>query len=136
MRIRNLNKKTDPADRRRFLRISKNIAIKFKDKEVDFVTETKNISCIGAYCEVDTYLPLLTKLKITLLLPRSKNSKTAKPIVCEGTVVRVERADNGVEQNRYNIAIYFNQISKSDMKLIDIYVKNHAALPQKTALLA
>lgn len=134
MQIRNLNKKTDPADRRRFLRISKNIAIKFKDKEVDFVTETKNISCIGAYCEVDTYLPLLTKLKITLLLPRSKNSKTAKPIVCEGTVVRVERAGSGVEQNRYNIAIYFNQISKSDMKLIDIYVKNHAALLQKTAL--
>lgn len=131
MRIRKLPETQDPADRRRYPRVEKNIAIKIKEKDVDFVTETKNISCIGAYCQVDTYLPILTKLKITLLLPRSKSSKSAKHVTCEGTVVRVERCPQPLEQNKYDIAIYFNQIAKSDMKLIDAYVKTHVDQQQK-----
>ena len=112
-------------ERRRYPRVSKNIAIKIKDKEADFVTETQNISCIGAYCRLDSYIPILTKLKITLLLPRSKGSKTARHITCEGTVVRIERSTDTLEHNRYNIAIYFNHITKADMKIIDSYVKNN-----------
>ena len=133
MRLRNQPKKQDPSDRRRYPRLEKNIAIKLKEKDVDFVTETKNISCIGAYCQVDTYLPILTKLKITLLLPRSKSSKSSRHITCEGTVVRVERAPEPCEPNKYNIAVYFSSISKGDMKLIDGYVKNHSAQLQKTS---
>lgn len=129
MQIRKPPKKQDPQDRRRFPRVWKNLAIKLEDKEVDFVTETKNISCIGAYCQTDAYLPILTRLKITLLLPKSKRSKTAKPIACEGTVVRVERSNDPLESNKYDVAIYFNQISKGDMKLIDEYVKNNIARP-------
>jgi hypothetical protein len=117
--------KNDARDRRRFARAAKNLAIKLEDKEVDFVTETKNISCIGAYCQIDTYLPILTKLNITLLLPKDKNSKTPKHISCEGTVVRIEKCADSLEPNKYNVAVYFNQINKSDMKLIDRYVKTH-----------
>jgi hypothetical protein len=119
------SQKKDGRERRRFPRASKNLAIKLEDREVDFVTETKNISCIGAYCQVDTYLPILTKLKITILLPKNKGTKTPKHIVCEGSVVRIEKHADTLEANRYNIAIYFNQISKPDMKLIDQYVKTH-----------
>jgi hypothetical protein len=38
--------------------------------------------------------------------------------------VRVEKSSDPIENNKYNIAIYFNQISKSDMKLVDRYVKH------------
>ncbi len=112
-------------ERRRFARVHKNIAIKLRDQEADFVTQTQNISCIGAYCQIDAYLPILTKLKITLLLPKSGSSKTPRHITCEGTIVRVERSNDPIETNKYNIAIYFNQISKGDMKFIDAYVKSH-----------
>ncbi len=115
------------AERRRFRRADRNIAIKLRDQEADFVTETKNISCIGAYCSIDTYLPILTKLKITLLLPKCRNSKKPKHITCEGTIVRVEHSGSPIENNKYNIAIYFNEISKGDMKLIDEYVRESAA---------
>jgi len=111
-------------DRRRFTRADRNLAIKIKDKDIDFVTETKNVSCIGAYCEIDGYIPVLTKLRITLLLPKSKKLKDSKHIVCEGTVVRIEKSAHPLENNNFNIAIYFNQISKADMKIIDRYVKN------------
>jgi len=114
-----------PQERRRYPRVSKSLAIKLKDREADFVTETKNVSCIGAYCTVNAYIPVLTRLRITLILPKSRDLKTSKPINCEGTVVRVEKCPPGIEANRYNIAIYFNQISKGDMKTIDHYVKHH-----------
>ena len=127
MPIKKLNKKATGAERRRYARAPRSLAIKLEDREADFVTETKNISCIGAYCQIDNYLPILTKLKITLLVPKSKSLKTAKHITCEGTIVRVERSSDPLEQNKYNIAIYFNQISKGDMKLIDSYVKNNSA---------
>ncbi len=115
---------TSAQERRRFTRADKNLAIKIKDRDADFVTETKNVSCIGAYCEIDGYVPVLTKLRITLLLPKSRNLKNSKHITCEGTVVRVEKSSDPIENNKYNIAIYFNQISKSDMKLVDRYVKH------------
>jgi hypothetical protein len=133
MQIKNQPRKESSQERRRYPRVEKNVAIKLKDKDVDFVTETENISCIGAYCRIDSYLPILTKLKITLLLPRSKKSKTAKHIICEGSVVRIERCPDGLEHDKYNIAIYFNQISKGDMKLIDAYVKNHFTAPPQAA---
>lgn len=125
-----MNKLLKNEERRRFPRIFKNIAIKLKDKEVDFVTETKNISCLGAYCQIDNYLPILTKIRITLLIPKSKSSKTAKHLVCEGTIVRIEHSNDPLEPHKYNVAIYFNQISKADIKLIDKYVKNHISCPQ------
>ena len=65
------------SERRRAARTPKNLAIKLKEREVDFVTETKNISCIGAYCQIDGYLPILTKLRITLLLPKTKGTKSS-----------------------------------------------------------
>ena len=118
-------KGSDPQDRRRYPRVSKSLAIKLKDRDADFVTETKNVSCIGAYCTVNAYVPVLTKLRITLVLPKCRDVKASKPISCEGTVVRVEKCPPGIENNQYNIAIYFNQITKGDMKVIDHYVKNH-----------
>lgn len=124
MPIKRLPLKGTAQERRRFPRADKNLAIKIKDKAVDFVTETKNISCIGAYCQIENYLPILTKLKITLLVP---NAKGPRHITCEGTIVRIERSPDPVENNKYNIAIYFNKIGKGDMKLIDRYVKSNLA---------
>lgn len=124
MPIKKQTHRPDEKDRRRHLRVDKNVAIKLKDQDADFVTETKNLSCIGAYAQIDTYIPILTKLKVTLLLPRQRNAKEARHITCEGTVVRVERTGAAEEPNKYNIAIYFNEISKNDMRHIDAYVKN------------
>jgi c-di-GMP-binding flagellar brake protein YcgR len=115
-----------PAERRRYPRASKNLAIKITDREADFVTETQNISCIGAYCHIDSYLPILTKLKISIVLPKTRETGPAQHIVCEGTVVRIEKGHDTLE-NFYHVAVYFNKISKGDMRLIDQYVKHHLA---------
>ena len=114
------------AEKRRYPRLKKNLPIKIKHEEFDLVTETKNISCAGAYCRVDRYIPMMTKLKIKILLP-SKVKNNPLCINCVGTVVRVEKNDNPLE-SEYNVAIFFNEINKSSMNKINNFVKQQNRL--------
>ena len=109
-------------EQRRYPRVSKNLPIKIKNGNFDIITETKNISCTGAYCQADKYIPVFTKIKTTILLP-SKTKNHTQNISCSGVVVRVEKNDNTLEP-QYNIAIYFNEISKLNMLKINRFVKN------------
>lgn len=109
-------------EKRRYPRVSKNLPIKIKNGDFDIITETKNVSCTGAYCQVDKYIPVFTKIKTTILLP-SKTKNATQNINCKGVVVRVEKSNNTLEQ-QYNIAIYFNEISKINLLKINRFVKN------------
>lgn len=112
-------------EKRRYPRASKNLPIKIKNDDFDLVAETKNISCIGAYCQVDRYIAPFTKLQTTILLP-PKTKKNTHSIICKGVVVRVEKNHNDLE-TQYNIAIYFNEISKIAMLKINRFLKDHPA---------
>ena len=109
-------------ERRRHPRLEKNIPLKLCGDEFDVVTETRNLSCSGAYCRVDKYFEPMTKLKIHLLLPLKKGQKgVTRKVSCQGVVVRVE-SQPGSEY--FNIAIYFNEISKRDIKCIAEYISS------------
>ena len=112
-------------EKRRAPRIKKNIPIKIKNIDFDIVTETKNISCNGAYCQVDRYLAPLTKIKTRILVP-SKTKEKHYCIDCEGVVVRVEKNENDLE-DQYNVAIYFEQINKSDIAKINRFIKDRSS---------
>lgn len=105
-------------ERRKHPRIKKKLPLKLKSQEFDLITETKNISASGAYCRIPRYLAPLTRLGISLILP-SKN-KTEK-IDCKGVIVRTEENLD----NTSDIAIYFNEIKKSDQKKISRYIDYH-----------
>lgn len=110
-------------EKRRHLRIARNLPIKLRHDDFDIVTETKNVSCVGAYCQVDRYVAPFTKINATLLLSAEKD----KTINCKGVVVRVEKIQNTLEP-QYNIAIYFNEISKVNMSRINHFIKeNHSS---------
>lgn len=108
-------------ERRRYPRTKERVPLKIKNG-VDIFTQTENISCIGAYCPIDSYISPMTKLKITLLLPLKVRDKIInKKVECRGVVVRTEKT----QDHPYRIAIYFNQISRSDMQKINQYVDYH-----------
>ena len=113
-------------ERRSHPRIEKNVPLKIKDDQFDIVTETKNISCSGAYCIVNQYLSPMTKVAITLLIPipKSDNKATIKKINCQGVVVRTE-PNFQTKDGEYKIAIFFNQIGGKDMQDISSYVNFH-----------
>src|SRR3989344_2893993 len=95
-------------ERRKHLRVEEKIPLKIKDEGFDAISVTKNISCSGVFCQVDCYLPLLSKGKIVLLLPSEEKAK-AHPIHIEGVVVRSEPVKSSPESNFRNVAIFFNK---------------------------
>ncbi|MFH1753721.1 MAG: PilZ domain-containing protein [Candidatus Omnitrophota bacterium] len=102
------------------------VPLKIQDKDTSIVTKTINITSSGAYCKTDKPLPLLSKVVLTLLIPnRVKKGKTDKKIECKGTVVRTHpvMADGRVQS--YDVAIYFDDMSPADSKLIAQYVEQH-----------
>ncbi|MFA5060472.1 MAG: PilZ domain-containing protein [Candidatus Omnitrophota bacterium] len=109
-------------ERRKHRRLDNNIALKISGSDADIVTETRNLSCSGAYCKVDKSLELMAKLKIHLLLPFKKNKKTTtKRVSCQGVVVRV---DPQPQSDFCYAAIYFNDISEKDRKHIEDYIES------------
>jgi len=110
-------------ERRKEPRLENNIPVKICREEGDIVTETVNISRTGTYCRVNKYIEPMTKLKIHLLIPSRKSGKVVtKKISCQGAVVRVEPIHG--EDNSYNIAIFFQDISKRDTDHISDYVNS------------
>ncbi len=111
-------------EKRRYPRAKKNLPLKISSADFDIVTETENISCVGAYCKTDRYLEPMTKLKVFILLPvYSRKSIVNKKVECEGVVVRAESSQNGNHQ--YRVAIFFNDIDNKDIKKISDYVNSH-----------
>ena len=110
------------SERRQHPRLQKNIPLKISSADFDVVTETKNLSCRGAYCQVNRPLDIMTKLKIHLLIPLIKGHKVVtKKITCQGVVVRTEPQ---AKKGYYNTAIYFNDIQAKDAKSITEYVQS------------
>ena len=108
------------SERRQHPRVDKNVPLKISTDDAELVTETKNISRSGAYCRVNKYIEPMTKLKIHLLLPFKKGSKTTtKKITCQGVVVRAEPLPGNKE---FNAAIYFNDLTSRDADCIAEYI--------------
>lgn len=108
------------AERRRYPRIKKKLDFKVAADGYRFVTATKDISCIGAYCHINKYIPPFTKVAVGLAMP-AKNGHPAKEakVSCQGVIVRTE---DEKERKGFNIAIFFNQINESQRKKIASYV--------------
>ena len=102
------------------------VPVKIQDKDTSIVTKTTNITSSGAYCKTDKPLPLLSKVVLTLLIPkRDKKGKKDKKIECKGTVVRTHPVIVDGRPQSYDVAIYFDELSASDSRLISQYIEQH-----------
>jgi hypothetical protein len=84
----------------------------------DFSTTTHNISCVGAYCHLDKYIPPFTKISVKLSLPSKGQASKNSIVECKGVVVRSEDENRG----GFNIAIFFNQMRLEQRKKISAYI--------------
>ena len=109
-------------EKRQHLRLEHQIPVKISSDHGDILTETKNLSCSGAYCRVNQRLEPMTKLKIHLLLPLRKAEKvTTKRIACQAVVVRVQATEN---ENYYDTAIFFSDITPKDIRTINEFIES------------
>jgi hypothetical protein len=103
------------SERRLHPRIKQKLPIRVAANGYDFATSTKDLSCVGAYCHIDKYIPPFTKVMVKLTLPlKHKNSS----VECKGVLVRTEDEKKG----GFNIAIFFNKIGQEQKKKIAEYV--------------
>ncbi|MDD5128984.1 MAG: PilZ domain-containing protein [Candidatus Omnitrophica bacterium] len=84
----------------------------------DFSTTTHNISCVGAYCHLNKYIPPFTKISVKLSLPIKGRPQKNTIVECKGVVVRSEDENRG----GFNIAIFFNQMRGEQRKKISAYI--------------
>jgi len=112
-----------PQEKRRYPRLEHKIPVKISSDHGDILTETKNISCSGAYCRVSQRLEPMTRLRIHLLLPLRKNDKvTTKRIACQGVVVRVTAVNE--PQEYFDTAIFFSDIAPKDIRSISEFIES------------
>lgn len=106
-------------ERRRYPRIKKELPLKIEADGYDFVTDTQNVSCVGAYCRVDKYIPPFTKIAVKITLPIATNDIDKNcNVECKGVVVRTEDEKKG----GFNIAIFFNEIANKEREKISQYI--------------
>lgn len=109
-------------ERRKHPRLLKNIPLKISSGDFDIVTETMNISLSGTNCQVNKYIEPMTKLQIHFLLPFKRQGRNlTKKVTCSGVVVRTEAIAGSSD---YNVAIYFNEIQKRSVDIIEEYVNS------------
>jgi PilZ domain len=107
-------------ERRLHPRIEQRLKINVGANGYDFVTDTHNISCLGAYCTIDKYVPPFTKISIKLNLPVKQNGvRKNYNVNCHGVIVRTEDEPNG----KFNIAIFFDKIQDQSRQNIVKYIK-------------
>ena len=99
-------------ERRRSVRVEENLEFQFGIDGYDIRATTLNISSHGAMCLVDTSLPLMAKLKISLSL-------SSKKILIDGVIVRKEKDP---PTNRFYIAIFFSGLKPVDRKVLDEFI--------------
>lgn len=121
-----MNPKNIDAERRRHPRINERLQFKVKAEDFDTVTETINLSCLGAYCQLNMHIPLMTNLKITLALSYGDQGNEFEYAECNGVVVRVEEVLSEANVGSvYNTAIYFNEIEESEKEKIEKFFEKH-----------
>lgn len=107
------------AERRRYPRIEKVLPIKIVADGYDFATCTQNVSCTGAYCHLDKYMPPFTKIAVRVTLPIADgDSLKTMDVECTGVIVRTEDDQKG----GFNSAIFFNGIKAHQRKKISQYI--------------
>lgn len=112
-------------ERRLYPRIEQRLPFKIAANGYDFATTTENISCIGAYCCVNKYIPPFTKVAVKLTLPiETKEGEKNSDVECKGVVVRAEDE----KQGGFNIAVFFNEIKDREREKISQHVNQF--LPQ------
>ena len=112
-------------ERRRAVRAPAKLAMEIKLSGEEFGRlETINVSANGVYFSSPGFIAPLTRLQITLLLPKdaSGGSKKAREVICEGVVVRTEPENEDSAHDHYDVACYFTDIADRDRVDLEAYI--------------
>ncbi|MFH1312206.1 MAG: PilZ domain-containing protein [Candidatus Eisenbacteria bacterium] len=114
-------------ERRKHRRATLEVPIDAKGLSADghaFKARTVNLSAGGFYCKVPFFVPVLTKLRVSIAIPiRDTAGKDEEHvIVCEGMVVRIVPEKPDDKTKTYEIGCFFTEIDSYDRLMIEQYL--------------
>ena len=120
------------SEKRKYPRIKdEGVSLKVESGDINIITKTLDLSASGVYCKVEKEIPLLSRIRITLVIPGSaKNSSSRQKnltIATEGVVVREHPVIVDGKFMHYDVAIFFDQISQRDKQHILDYTSSQIA---------
>ncbi|MFH1093041.1 MAG: PilZ domain-containing protein [Candidatus Omnitrophota bacterium] len=89
-----------------------------------FESTTKNISCSGVYCQIDFFLPLMTKLEVRMNLTIIENNKKVEKIfTTNAVIVRIDPEFDKSGCEEYHIALFFMGLKEEHRNYIARYIE-------------
>ena len=106
-----------------------NVSLKVKSKDDDIITKSLDISASGVYCKLEKEMPLMSRIKIILIIPKiqsgEKSTQNIK-IETDGVVVREHPVIENGKIIHYDAAIFFDNMSVKDREHILSYINSRA----------
>jgi hypothetical protein len=113
-------RRTPRADARLSMRVE---GPRDEEAHARLVTESQNISASGVYCMSDHFLAPLSKVNLTIVLPRFGIRKGPNELIkCEGIVVRCDPQGSSKADKRYELACMFSGLDSRRRSLLDDFV--------------
>jgi len=122
-----VKKSTRRRERRQELRVDARLSMRVEGAhdgtQAQVVTESQNISASGVYCLSSHFLPPLSKVQLTIVLPKMPGMARPQELIkCEGIVVRCEAAEGKRAEVRYNLACMFATLEPGHRERIEEFV--------------
>lgn len=123
--------KQKSTEKRKYKRLKdENISLKVKSGDIDIITKSLDISASGVYCKVEKELPLMSRIKVILIVPKTKKEEGDSPqtlkIETEGVVVREHPVIVDGKITHYDVAVFFDNISVKDREALLEYTDKKA----------
>lgn len=120
-------KKVTKRERRRSERVDAKVSMRVEGSHdggaTQIVTESQNISASGVYCMASHYLPPLSRVQLTLVMPRIPGRRSAQELIkCDGIVVRCELTKAKRHDHPYELACMFAELAGERRQLLDEFV--------------
>ena len=122
-----LKKASRKRERRRMLRVDARLSMRVEGShdgsQPHIVTESQNVSASGIYCLSSHFLPPLSKVLLTIVLPRIPGTTRTRELVkCQGVVVRCESVSGRRAEPRYQLACMFSELDRELGERIEEFV--------------
>jgi PilZ domain len=123
-----VKKSTRHRERRVSLRVDARLSMRVEGApdggpSAQIVTESQNVSASGVYCLASHFLPPLSKVQLTIVLPRLPGHAHAQELIkCEGIVVRCESLPQKKSEPHYQLACMFSGLDRAKQEILEEFV--------------
>ena len=112
-------------ERRKFPRIhDEGLSLKLDAGDFGTMTHTMDISESGIYCKIGKEIPLMSRVKLAIMMPEiGKECKSLNPLEVDGVVVREHPVTIDGTVKHFDVAIFFDNLSEKDKIVIKNYIE-------------